>query len=79
MVVMLSGCMDGLSFRENGIQELVGLTPSSQTVWSLFTIPWLAKPVGKNQQKVIRQIHFNGKIHPNNFDQTIKHFHGLTK
>jgi hypothetical protein len=35
------------SAKEGGIEVLDGLTPSNQTIVSLFRIPWPAKPTRK--------------------------------
>jgi hypothetical protein len=56
--------------RESGKQVLAGLAPFGQTIESLWIIPFPTKPEGKNWQKVIRQIYFNGKMHTATFDQT---------
>ncbi len=54
--------------RESGKKVLAGLAPFGQTVGSLLIIPFPTKPEGKNWQKDIWQIYFNGKMHTATFD-----------
>jgi hypothetical protein len=46
-VIKLHCCARAFSGKEGGIEVLVGLTQSKQTIVSLFRIPWPAKPTRK--------------------------------
>jgi hypothetical protein len=49
---------------------LAGLASFSQTVGSLLRTPLADKATGKIMQKVIQQIHFNGKMYLTTFNDT---------
>ncbi len=68
---MAHGCTGVFLRKEEGIQVLAGLTPSSQAVRFWLRTPWPGKDGQKNSaKKWARQNHVIGKIHSTTFDWT---------
>ncbi len=58
-----------LPVKEGGIKALASLAPLAQKIGLLLRTPLPANSAGKIQQKCVRQICFNGKMHSTTFYQ----------
>ncbi len=66
-VGILCNCMGMFPVKEGVIQVLARLTLSTHKVRYLLRTPWWAKPIGKTCKKLVRWIHFNGKMNGTTF------------